>query len=408
MDEIRRLEEQMAVFGVSVRRFSLTEGEIFGADSGLEQSIFGYTDPKSDLQNILEFCEEDTIYAGKDHFGLQFYSFLLPKQVRAEKEGEMIFVGPFLSGETEQRLRFVTEKFSLTPEQQEELKNYYSGTPYIVSPDTFEGILFLQIGCILGNPGRLEVCRIEDYYGKKITPGKMFWKEEHQLSMRVIEERYALEEELLSAIAAGDVERAYTLSSRLAACHLGGEGQRASLREAKNLMISSNTLFRKAVQAAAVHPFHIDKVSGTYARKIEDCVFIKDLEELSREMIRKYCLLVQNYSLIGYSTVVRNAINYIVCNLKEPLSLKLLAEEENVSPSYLSGRFKREVGRSVVDYINERRVFSSIFYLATTDMTIAEVARQVGIQDEGYFSRLFKKYQNRTPKQYRNLVQAKK
>lgn len=174
------------------------------------------------------------------------------------------------------------------------------------------------------------------------------------------------------------------------------------------MMLSSNTLFRKAVQAAAVHPFHIDKVSGTYAKKIEDCIFVKDLEELAHEMIRKYCLLVRNYSLIGYSTVVRNAINYIICNLKEPLSLKLLAEEENVSAGYLSARFKKEVGRSVVDYINERRVFSSIFYLATTDMTIAEVAQQVGIQDEGYFSRLFKKYQNRTPKQYRNLVQAKR
>lgn len=408
MDAIRQLEEQMRVFGVSVQRFPLTEEALYVPDSSLEKCFLREADPKTSLQNILEFCEENTIYVGTGHFGLQFYSFLLPKKYCVADVGEMIYIGPFLSGETEQRFVKVKEKFSLTQEQEQELKDYYSGTPYIDAPNTFEGLLFLQIGYIFETSESLNICRIEDYYGKMIVPGKLFEREEAPLSMKVIEERYDLEEELLSAITAGDMERAYAANSKLSVYHLGGRGSSHSLRAVKNMMLSSNTLFRKAVQAAAVHPFHIDKVSGTYAKKIEDCIFVKDLEELAHEMIRKYCLLVRNYSLIGYSTVVRNAINYIICNLKEPLSLKLLAEEENVSAGYLSARFKKEVGRSVVDYINERRVFSSIFYLATTDMTIAEVAQQVGIQDEGYFSRLFKKYQNRTPKQYRNLVQAKR
>lgn len=58
----------------------------------------------------------------------------------------------------------------------------------------------------------------------------------------------------------------------------------------------------------------------------------------------------------------------------------------------------------MVDYINEKRVFASLRYLATTDLSVAQIAERVGIGDENYFSRLFKKYQKRTPKQYRNLM----
>lgn len=46
-----------------------------------------------------------------------------------------------------------------------------------------------------------------------------------------------------------------------------------------------------------------------------------ELTILSKDMLRKYCLLVQNRSLKGYSTKIQNAINYIDFNLSQPLSL---------------------------------------------------------------------------------------
>ena len=233
---------------------------------------------------------------------------------------------------------------------------------------------------------------------------KPFEEETPQLSMEVLEERYRREEELLSAITKGDMEGAYAAQSRLAGCHLELRAGYSTLREAKNMLLTSNTLYRKAVQAAAVHPMHIDRISRHYAKRIEESVFVKELEELSHEMIRKYCFLVRNHSLLQYSRVVRDALNYIDSHLRESISLKGLAEICNVSSSHLSACFKKEVGQSVVDYINEKRVFASLRYLATTDLSVAQIAERVGIGDENYFSRLFKKYQKRTPKQYRNLM----
>ncbi|MBS5326366.1 MAG: AraC family transcriptional regulator [Lachnospiraceae bacterium] len=43
-------------------------------------------------------------------------------------------------------------------------------------------------------------------------------------------------------------------------------------------------------------------------------------------------------------------------------------------------------------------------YLAATDLPIQNIAELVGIYDENYFSRLFKKYQQMTPSKYRSLM----
>ena len=90
------------------------------------------------------------------------------------------------------------------------------------------------------------------------------------------------------------------------------------------------------------------------------------------------------------------------------MSLKLLAEKVSANASYLSTQFKKETGKTLTDYINEKRIHNSLVLLATTDMPIQEVAEQVGINDENYFARLFKKYQNQTAKQYRSLMQTKR
>jgi YesN/AraC family two-component response regulator len=161
------------------------------------------------------------------------------------------------------------------------------------------------------------------------------------------------------------------------------------------------------VQSAAVHPVHIDKISELYARKIEGVVFEKELLDISNEMIRKYCLLVHNYSLKGYSEVVCDALNYIDCHLNDSISLKKMAEHIKVNSSYLSVRFKKEVGQSVIDYVNQKKVENSLLYLAATDMSMVEVAERVGIDDANYFSKLFKKYRGMTPRQYHMLMYSK-
>ena len=407
MDLVKQLEEQMQVYGVRTRKFGINEEEVRGFGGGLQEYFFHDWDYEESLHTIQRYCEEGTVYVIRDQFELLYYTFLLPVEEKQKNKKEMFVVGPILTEEAGQVLPGAVEKNGLTPYQEKELEEYYYSIPLIHPPEIFEGLLFLQIHYIYGRDANLEINRIESYFGRDVTKKPSVEGKEPQLSMEVLEERYRQEEELLSAVTKGDMEGAYAAQRRLTGHHLELREGYNTLREAKNMLLTSNTLYRKAVQAAEVHPMHIDRISRHYAKRIEECVFVKELEELSHEMIRKYCLLVRNHSLLQYSRVVRDALNYIDSHLRDPISLKGLAEVCNVSSSHLSACFKKEVGQSVVDYVNEKRVFASLRYLATTDLPVAQIAERVGIEDENYFSRLFKKYQKRTPKQYRNLMRAK-
>jgi len=77
-----------------------------------------------------------------------------------------------------------------------------------------------------------------------------------------------------------------------------------------------------------------------------------------------------------------------------------------VNASYLSKQFKKENEKTLTDYVNAKRVYTSLKYLAATDLPVQSVAELVGIYDENYFSRLFKKYQQTTPSKYRSLMKG--
>ena len=180
-----------------------------------------------------------------------------------------------------------------------------------------------------------------------------------------------------------------------------------SIRDRKNFMIILNTICRKAAQTAYIHPVHLDEISRKFAIKIEDCTSIAQLEVLENEITRKYCLLVQSYSLRTYSKPIQNIINYISFNLTADLSLNALSEEFLLNSSYLSTLFKKETGVTLTNFVNTKRIEHAIYLLNTTQSAIQDIAAQCGINDANYFTKLFKKLKNMTPTQYREMVQHK-
>ena len=149
------------------------------------------------------------------------------------------------------------------------------------------------------------------------------------------------------------------------------------------------------------HPVHIDRLSSGFAKKIETVCTEREASRLALEMVRKYCLLVRNFSLKGHSAVIQKIVNHIDLNLAHDLSLKRLSEEYCVNASYLSTLFKKEMGQSITAYIAEQRIKQAILYLNSTDMQIQEIALAVGITDLNYFSKLFKKMTGMPPSVYK-------
>lgn len=112
-------------------------------------------------------------------------------------------------------------------------------------------------------------------------------------------------------------------------------------------------------------------------------------------------------SLRTYSKPVQNIINYISFNLTADLSLTAISTEFSLNSSYLSTLFKKETGTTLTNYVNGKRMEHAIYLLNTTMLPIQDIAVQCGINDVNYFTKLFKKTKNKTPTQYRELIQKK-
>lgn len=85
----------------------------------------------------------------------------------------------------------------------------------------------------------------------------------------------------------------------------------------------------------------------------------------------------------------------------EPLSLHHVAREVGMTPGHLTTIVRRRTGRTVQEWIIDRRMAESRRLLADTDLPIQEVARRVGIADPGYFSRLFRRAHGTSPRAWR-------
>ena len=100
-------------------------------------------------------------------------------------------------------------------------------------------------------------------------------------------------------------------------------------------------------------------------------------------------------------------MNYIFVNLENDLSLQRIAAEFSMNKSYLSTLFKKEMGMTLTEYVNQTRIKRAIYLLNTEDMPIQEIAQWCGIPNLSYFTRIFKKEKNMRPSQYREMITKK-
>ena len=98
---------------------------------------------------------------------------------------------------------------------------------------------------------------------------------------------------------------------------------------------------------------------------------------------------------------LRTALEYVDTHYQETIRLSQLAALANLSEQHFCRLFKTLTGKRPMDYINYLRTTKAVTLLTGDRLSITEVAAAVGFDDSNYFSRVFKKYQNRAPSELR-------
>jgi AraC-like DNA-binding protein len=106
------------------------------------------------------------------------------------------------------------------------------------------------------------------------------------------------------------------------------------------------------------------------------------------------------HQLLGLNLQSRS-LQYIHKHYQQALDLPTLAALEGFNPTYYSEWFKKETGLTVTAYLQKLRLDEAKKLLQHTDLSLAQIAQQVGYQHHASLTRLFQQYEQITPSTYR-------
>ncbi|MBP3773319.1 MAG: helix-turn-helix transcriptional regulator [Treponema sp.] len=176
------------------------------------------------------------------------------------------------------------------------------------------------------------------------------------------------------------------------------------LRNLKYHLIITVAMITRYVIEAGLEMEAAYNLSDIYIRKIDVCGNEDSIREIHEELCEAYVKRMQACKRRRlYSKPVSQCIDYIYDNLHEKISLDDLADVSGVSTSYISKLFHSEVGITIAQYIQKKRVDAAKNLLLFTEYSISDISNYLQFSTESYFISVFRKYCGVTPKKFREV-----
>ena len=401
LDFFRRILKNMHIDTCILIEGENSESEI---DGGLREFLQMQDGLKDLFRNPWDKLKENTVYKISDIFGCFYIFMVLPET----QKKSVLVAGPYINSEiTYQSLVEAAEKHSVPSWLFSQIEKYFGNIAYVPDDKYFITVCNSLAEIMWGGDDKFTVKEnageIINIVTEETVNALKSKTEDSMLSVRILEERYAAENRMMQAVSQGNahtVEQIFSNASNFVFEKRADD----PVRNMKNYLIISNTLFRKAAEQGAVHPYYIDGVSTDFAKKIESASTVAETSALMRDMVKKYCSLVNTHSMRNYSPFVQKIVTTIDSDLTADLSLRSFARILNVNSSYLSVLFKKETGKTLTEYVSQKRMEHAAYLLRTTKLQIQTVAQHCGMYDVNYFAKMFKKITGKTPKEYRNSI----
>ena len=117
-------------------------------------------------------------------------------------------------------------------------------------------------------------------------------------------------------------------------------------------------------------------------------------------------ILLEINDILGFESNNKHIveiIKYINEHISEPITLSTVSNKINLSKEYTAHIFKEETGKTVTEYINERKLFIAKEMILSTAYPLEHICKRMGYDNYSYFSRVFKKQFDVTPRDLRKM-----
>ena len=130
----------------------------------------------------------------------------------------------------------------------------------------------------------------------------------------------------------------------------------------------------------------------------EATTFEELLTRLTNQLTQMSALVAESLNNID---IISEILHYVGKYYVENLSLKTIAEKFNYNSAYLGKKFRKETGKSFVNYLEGIRMEKAALLLISSNLMVYEISEQVGYKNVDYFYKKFRQYYKISPNEYR-------
>ena len=213
------------------------------------------------------------------------------------------------------------------------------------------------------------------------------------------------EKKLWEAIRNGNINRVADIYNRF---NPEGYGiiAKTTIRQEKNIFIASVTLATRAALDGGVPDETAYAMSDSFIMNVENLATADKIINFTMQMLKSFATAVTQFrTKKDYTPDIYGCLSYIDRNLQQKITLEDLSEIIHLSPSQISRRFKKQTGKSLVEYIQWQRILAAKNMLEYSAKSILEISNNFNFSSQSYFIRIFKKFTGMSPTEYRKSLQ---
>ncbi|OXB97316.1 MULTISPECIES: AraC family transcriptional regulator [Bacillus] len=312
-------------------------------------------------------------------------------------------IGPYIDSKPGGKMinRIINDSHVITNKQ--EVMNYYHLIPIIEQSSLIHVSILLYYMIYLKKMDFNTIVERNKYLkstASKVENPDLYISVCHQKDY--VRNEVSISTKIFEAIKTGNKEELLKYWNAFPCKKIGVFCVTSELRNRKNQAIAGIAIATRYAIDGGLPSEEAFSISELYIQNVEKLNDINSILILVKEAFATFTEHVKTYIVRNYSKTITTCQNYILKNIYQELSLKQLAYITDKNPMYLSTLFKKEVGISLSEYIQREKVEEAKKLLTLTNYSLLDISTWLNFNSQSYFTKIFKKYTEVTPKKYRD------
>lgn len=316
-------------------------------------------------------------------------------------------LGPIYTSEISlQTIENVLNRYSMSLRYRRKLVQQFTSLPVLSAMRFFPYVKMLHF-CVTGqkiNANHFEYERSEAAVRVKRTDSYSDTDFEEKEGESRHAGVYTAEQELFKMIEDGNINYASALNNAMNKASYGSLKYQDPGQKAMAVAITFITLSVRAAIRGGLSPSIAYSVGDYYEEEVTKCKSFTDTKHVLDAMFDDFVHRVHKTKINhNISKPIQVCCDYIDMHIYEKIDLETLAGVVGYTKYYLTRKFKSELGISIWDYINQRKVERAKILLSDPGKTIQDISDMLNYCSRSYFSEIFQQHTGFWPSDYRAI-----